>query len=92
MANRTTTKKTSIKTYTNCISCPHHEVIADPDPTDWFNDDDVAVVCTKTKNRKQNQDSNSVAERQSFRIITQMCRPYNTRAESATPSWCPLTK
>ncbi len=84
--------KTSAKTYTNCIDCPYHEVIDDPDSTDWFNYDDVAVVCTKTKNREQKQNSDSVAERQGFRIITQMCRPYQTRAESKTPSWCPLTK
>lgn len=87
-----TSKKTSVKTYTNCIDCPYHSVIDDPDPTDCFNDDDIAVVCTKTRNRKQNQSSSSVAERQGFRIITQMCRPYQDRAESKTPSWCPLTK
>jgi hypothetical protein len=85
-------KKTSTKPYANCIDCPHHKVIPDPDPTDWFNDDDVAVVCTKTKNPKQKQSSDSVAERQGFRIITQMCRPYQTKQESKTPSWCPLTK
>ena len=78
------------KTYTNCIDCPNHRVINDPDPTDWFNDDDVAVVCTLVANPKQNQSSESVAERQALRIITQMCRPYKTRAESQTPSWCPL--
>src|SRR4051812_3276113 len=32
-----------------CIGCKHHEVIADPDPHDWFCDDDVAVVCTLKK-------------------------------------------
>lgn len=29
----------------NCIDCPKHCVLADPDPTDWFCDDDVKVVC-----------------------------------------------
>lgn len=33
---------------TNCIDCPFHSVRPDPDPDDWFNDDDVKVVCTKT--------------------------------------------
>lgn len=35
-------------TYTNCIDCPFHQVKSDPDPNDWFNDDDVKVVCSKT--------------------------------------------
>ena len=61
----------------NCIDCPFHKVLADPDPHDWFCDDDVKVVCTKTRNNK---------------TITSACRPYNTRKESETPYWCPLKK
>jgi Fe-S-cluster containining protein len=30
-----------------CIDCPSHEVLSDPDPYDWFCDDDVNVVCKK---------------------------------------------
>ena len=30
-----------------CIGCPSHEVLLDPDPNDWFCDDDVKVVCKK---------------------------------------------
>lgn len=63
---------------TNCIDCPFHEVQRDPDPDDWFNDDDVKVVCKKTK-RADNE-------------ITNACRPYRIRAESAIPKWCPLIK
>lgn len=33
----------------NCIDCPFHTVERDPDPHDWFNDDDVKVVCQKAK-------------------------------------------
>lgn len=29
----------------NCIDCGYHEIIPDPDPDDWFCDDDVKVVC-----------------------------------------------
>lgn len=32
-----------------CTSCPHHEVVPDPDPDDWFCDDDVRVVCLLAK-------------------------------------------
>jgi hypothetical protein len=31
----------------NCMDCPHHRVEMDPDPDDWFNDDDERVFCTK---------------------------------------------
>lgn len=78
------------KTYTNCIDCPNHKVIADPDPTDWFNDDDVAVVCKLATNKERNKFPDNVAYQQKFRVISSMCRPYNIRNESETPSWCPL--
>lgn len=29
----------------NCADCPHHMVLPDPDPLDWFCDDDVKVQC-----------------------------------------------
>lgn len=31
----------------NCINCPFHKIIPDPDPTDWFNADDEAILCLK---------------------------------------------
>ena len=61
--------------YTNCIDCPFHDVLSDPDPDDWFCDDDVKVYCRKAE-----------------RNVTVACRPYNTRKESAVPTWCPLDK
>ena len=76
--------------YKNCTQCPHHSVIPDPDLDDWFNTDDVAVVCVKMKNENQDVNSNHVANRQEFRLITAACRPYNTKKESEVPSWCPL--
>ena len=30
----------------NCMDCPCHRVEMDPDPNDWFNDDDEKVVCS----------------------------------------------
>ena len=38
---------TAILEITNCLDCPFHSVERDPDPDDWFNDDDVKVVCKK---------------------------------------------
>lgn len=34
--------------YSNCTKCPAHVVQSDPDPHDWFCDDDVKVVCKHT--------------------------------------------
>ena len=65
-----------MKVPANCTKCAFHEIQADPDPLDWFCDDDVKVVCTKTK-RVDNS-------------ITIACRPYNVVKESKRPNWCPL--
>ena len=75
--------------YKNCTDCPHHEVVPDPDPTDWFCDDDVAVVCKLTTNTGVKH--NHVAwKRFLFRPVTIACRPYNMDKECDTPKWCPL--
>lgn len=29
----------------NCMDCSMHRVQADPDPDDWFCDDDIKVIC-----------------------------------------------
>ena len=31
----------------SCLDCSQHQVMPDPDPYDWFCDDDVKVVCLK---------------------------------------------
>lgn len=59
---------------TNCMDCPHHSVRHDPDPDDWFCDDDEKVLCALA----------------SHKAITVGCRPYNKRKECTIPSWCPL--
>jgi len=65
----------------SCIDCPSHEVLPDPDPHDWFCDDDVMVVCNHELDEYL---PNS-------KKVTVACRPYNIRKEtSPTPDWCPL--
>jgi hypothetical protein len=77
--------------YSNCIDCPAHNIIADPDPHDSFCYDDVAVVCTKLKkNETTNSESEYMADHQKFKTITVSCRPHRVRKESTTPDWCPL--
>ena len=77
--------------YSNCMDCPHHLVVNDPDPTDSFNDDDVAVLCTKTLNHSQRH---YYAYKRLFEYepITVSCRPHYKRKESITPKWCPILK
>ena len=74
----------------NCIECQHHEIIADPDPSDWFDDNDVAVVCKKTLNDKRNISSKYHADHSNFKAITVACRPFKVKQECKIPSWCPL--
>lgn len=83
------TAKKVITNFSNCIDCPHHSIISDSDPDDWFCDDDIAVVCTKTKKRKNNI-TRYAADKSPYRCVTISCRPYNARKESETPNWCPL--
>jgi len=66
-------------TLNNCMDCPHHEVRPDPDPDDWFCDDDEKVVC-KLAEEKKLENVN----------ITVACRPYKKREECDIPKWCPL--
>lgn len=66
-----------------CAICAHALVCPDPDPDDWFCDDDVKVICTAVK---KNADGDLV----SSNVITCACRPYNTvRETSYVPEWCP---
>lgn len=78
-----------VKTYTNCMNCPQHKVECDPDPTDWFCDDDQAVLCTLAKNI-HNQHRWCDNHVWAHRPITWSCRPHNKRADCDTPEWCPL--
>ena len=78
-----TNGKIITKTYTiskaidNCLDCPNHAILPDPDPLDSFCHDDVKVVCTKGSSDKP-------------RVIALAIRPYQARRESAIPDWCPL--
>lgn len=74
----------------NCLDCPKHAVLPDPDPDDWFCDDDKAVACTLAGNPERDQKSRYLASRNPHRLVTVSCRPYRLRDESSRPNWCPL--
>jgi len=73
----------------NCMDCPHHMVVNDPDPTDSFCSDDLAVPCTKSPNIRQQTPFGSTEEWDN-RPVTFSCRPHHLRDECNIPSWCPL--
>jgi len=75
---------------TSCLECPHHKIIADPDPYDSFCSDDKAVICLKVKKRK---DLGSIyaSNQQEFKTILVSERPYHiTKERAKIPDWCPL--
>ena len=72
---------------TNCMDCPHHRILADPDPFDWFCDDDVKVRCELSRS---SENHGGFYAKEPY--VTVACRPYNTRKECEAPKWCPLRK
>jgi len=74
----------------NCIQCDKHIIINDPDPGDWFCDDDMAVVCSLAPNPNINPVSTHMSERHEFKSIAVAIRPYNMEKEALIPDWCPL--
>lgn len=76
----------------NCLKCEYHQVISDPDPHDWYCQDDVAVICIKNLNSKSDKNSIYASDRTPFKVISCALRPYEVKEGSIikTPDWCPL--
>jgi len=73
----------------NCLECPKHKVVADPDPSDWFCDDDEAIVCTALVNDEKGR-FNSVAYNGQYKVVSSGLRPYETKKYARIPDFCPL--
>lgn len=73
----------------NCLECPNHRVIADPDPYDWFCDDDKAIVCTKVPNDEREIASEYLPDRQEYKVVACSIRPHKLEKEARIPHWCP---
>lgn len=82
----------TINPFGSCIDCNSHSIINDPDPNDWFCDDDKAIVCTNVNNPKRDVNSSHASDRQEYRVVMCAIRPYNLRKESKVPDWCPKCK
>jgi hypothetical protein len=82
---------TAILEITNCMDCPNHTVISDPDPHDSFCYDDEAVLCKKATDPNMHERPIGWIG-QPYRPITVACRPYQKRKECDVPDWCPITK
>lgn len=74
----------------NCTECQNHEIINDPDPHDWFCDDDLAVICKLVFKEKVDINSKYLSDRHPNKCVTVSCRPYRIRQECTIPDWCPL--
>lgn len=74
----------------NCLDCQNHKILPDPDPYDWFCDDDLCVVCVLVGNKGQDTKSEYLSDTYDYRSITRSCRPHYLRKESTCPNWCPL--
>ena len=48
------------KKITQCRECPHCRIVPNPDPSDWFNDDDEKAFCREAGHK----------------LIENMLRPY----------------
>lgn len=77
-------------TINHCIDCPHHRIMSDPDPDDWFNDDDEALVCLHPECHREY----SSAEERCYRgwksvVIEGSCRPYEI-PKITIPEYCPF--
>lgn len=77
-----------MQTY-NCLNCEFHNIINDPDPFDWFCDNDVAIVCSKLKNDNLIKNSPYLSDRNEYKIIQSSLRPYEVKNVKC-PIWCPL--
>ena len=69
-----------------CTQCEFHKVVPDPDPEDWFNDDDEAILCTLIKGG--GHDKSFGGEPYLFKMISGSLRPYETK-KVEKPEWCP---
>lgn len=67
-----------------CAICVHAQTYPDPDPFDWFCDDDVKVICEAVPLGVNGEPMGGKNQ------ITGACRPYMVVAEcSYIPEWCP---
>lgn len=66
----------------SCVKCRFIKVSADPDPHDWFCDDDVKAACTGIIDAVTGM----------HKLITVACRPHHLEKECETPEWCPLLR
>ena len=73
----------------NCTECDYSLIINDPDPYDWFCDDDKALLCTRV-GKETDKNSLHASKKYPYKEVTMGCRPYNLKKETEVPNWCPL--
>ena len=73
-----------------CLRCEYMDIINDRDPHDWFNDDDVALICLLATNTDRNKESLYISDRHKNRAISKSLRPYEIKEYAKIPEWCPF--
>ena len=80
-----------------CVQCPFHKRVPDPDPDDWFNGDDEALLCTHPNcpiddyTDRQREYYKKRGWTGEGRVITSGERPYHINKERV-PDYCPLVR
>lgn len=75
---------------TDCSQCPHYGTAADPEPNDWFCDDEQYGFCKITPNDARTPDSNYVSDPM-FKTLYKSRRPCEV-GKLPVPEWCPMRK
>lgn len=73
----------------DCTQCPYYGTGRDPDPNDWFCDDDQFGYCTRVINDTCKPDSKYVSDRSPHKVLYRSCRPYEVKTVKI-PEWCPM--
>jgi hypothetical protein len=74
----------------NCFSCRNHKMVPDPDPIDFFRDNDQAMVCVLVNNPKYSTDAYRISDRQAYKVIGYGIEVFDNERKIPIPSWCPL--
>ena len=80
----------------HCVQCPFHLIVPDPDPDDWFEDDDETLICTHPECKKEYTETQKqyYSDRGLLEIgcvIESGNRSYQT-SKITVPCFCPLLK
>jgi hypothetical protein len=79
-----------------CTQCPHHRWQSNPDPDDWFRDDECDLICTYNNKANIISSSLNVFEQKNPNYTTSLVplnkAQFEVSLSITVPKWCPLKK